>query len=127
MRPDMTTAGFWAAAGERAVKTAAQAIVALIGTGAVGITALDWQQIGSVSATAAAISVLTSLASDRIGASGPSLVGEGRPAPLAADPPTGSTTGGAEPPADTTPGGSPLTGPSIAVRSVTMTPMDPTR
>ena len=76
-RPEMTTGTFWAAALERAVKTAAQVAAALIGTGAVGLTELDWAQIGSVSATAAVLSVLTSLASDRIGpAPGPSMVGE---------------------------------------------------
>ena len=76
MRPAMTTGQFWAATAERAIKTAAQVAAALIGTGAVGITTLDWAQIGSVSATAAVVSVLTSLASDRIGIPGPSLVGE---------------------------------------------------
>ena len=114
MRPEMTTGRFWAAAGERAVKTAAQAAVALIGTGAVGITALDWQQIGSVSATAAAISVLTSLASDRIGASGPSLVGEATIAPAMPVPPV-----------STTPPAAASTGPSQTVRSIAMTPVEP--
>lgn len=76
-RPEMTTGTFWVATLERAVKTAAQVAAALIGTGAVGITELDWAQIGSVSATSAVVSVLTSLASDRIGpAPGPSLMGE---------------------------------------------------
>lgn len=116
MRPEMTTGRFWAAAGERAVKTAAQAAVALIGTGAVGITALDWQQIGSVSATAAAISVLTSLASDRIGASGPSLVGEATTAPAMPVPPVVWLDQG-------TVGAS--TGPSQTVRSIAMTPVEP--
>jgi len=73
----MTTGAFWAAASERAVKTAAQAAVALIGTGAVGITSLDWVQIASIAATAAVVSILTSLASDRLGSQpGPSLVNE---------------------------------------------------
>lgn len=75
-RPEMTTSRFWTATAERAVKTAAQVAAALIGTGAVGITTLDWAQIGSVAATAAVVSVLTSLASDRVGIPGPSLVGE---------------------------------------------------
>nr|WP_314638641.1 holin [uncultured Olsenella sp.] len=53
----------WAlAAGVRAVKTAAQTAVALIGTGAVAITSLDWGQIAAVTATAAVLSVLTSVA-----------------------------------------------------------------
>lgn len=76
MRPEMTTAQFWAATAERAVKTMAQVAAALIGTGAAGVTELDWAQIGSVAATAAVVSVLTSLASDRVGRPGPSLVGE---------------------------------------------------
>lgn len=82
----MTTGRFWASAAERAVKTASQVAVALIGTGAVGVTALDWAQIGSVSATAAVVSVLTSLASDRIGTPGPSLVGEQPTAPATSAP-----------------------------------------
>ena len=46
----------------RAVKTAAQTAVALIGTGAVGFTALDWVKIASVSGVAAVVSLLTSVA-----------------------------------------------------------------
>lgn len=80
-RPEMTTSAFWLAAAERAIKTAAQVAAALIGTGAVGVTELDWQQIGSVAAVAAIVSLLTSLASDRVGAPGPSLVGEPVKAP----------------------------------------------
>lgn len=83
MRPYMTTAEFWLATLERAIKTAAQTAVALIGTGAIGILDVDWRQVASVSALAAIVSVLTSLASDRIGNPGPSLVGEGTvPPPL---------------------------------------------
>ncbi|OFK25341.1 holin [Olsenella sp. HMSC062G07] len=53
----------WAiAALVRSVKTAAQTAVALIGTGAVAITALDWPQIAAVTATAAILSLLTSVA-----------------------------------------------------------------
>jgi len=50
------------AAGIRAIKTAAQTAVALIGTGAVGFTDLDWLHIASVSGVAAVLSLLTSLA-----------------------------------------------------------------
>lgn len=46
----------------RAVKTAAQTAVALIGTELVAITSLDWTQIAAVCATAFVLSVLTSVA-----------------------------------------------------------------
>lgn len=51
-----------AAAGIRAMKTAAQTAASLIGTGAVGFTDLDWVQIASVSGVAAVLSLLTSVA-----------------------------------------------------------------
>lgn len=50
------------AAGVRAVKTAAQTAVALIGTNAVGFTDVDWVAIGSAALLSAIISVLTSVA-----------------------------------------------------------------
>ena len=50
------------AAGIRALKTGAQTLASLIGTGAVGILALDWPQMLSVTATAMVLSVLTSVA-----------------------------------------------------------------
>lgn len=46
----------------RAVKTAAQTAVALIGTNAVGFTDVDWVAIASAALLAAIISVLTSVA-----------------------------------------------------------------
>lgn len=53
----------WAkAAMVRAIKTGAQTLASLIGTGAVGILALDWPQMLSVTATAMVLSVLTSVA-----------------------------------------------------------------
>ncbi|MFT3871055.1 MAG: holin [Nocardioides sp.] len=47
---------------ERATKTAAQAALGLIGTNAVGLTDVDWQQAGSAAALAAISSVLMSVA-----------------------------------------------------------------
>lgn len=53
----------WAkAAGIRALKTAAQTGVALLGTGMVGVLDVDWVQFVSVVALAAIMSMLTSLA-----------------------------------------------------------------
>lgn len=59
----MDTYREWAcAAVSRAVKTGAQCLAGLIGTGAVGVTSLDWPAMLSVTATAMVLSVLTSLA-----------------------------------------------------------------
>ena len=72
----LTEKAFWIAAGERAVKTFAQALVALFVAGVTVLT-IDWQQGLAVAATAALVSILTSIASARIGQwEGPSLAGE---------------------------------------------------
>lgn len=53
---------FWKAAAVRAIKTFAQAMVAQIGAGSIGIVAFDWAGALSVSAMAAVLSLFTSLA-----------------------------------------------------------------
>lgn len=68
---------FVVAAGIRAIKTFAQALIAVIGTGALGVFEVDWQQALSVAAMAAVLSVLTSVASMPFGEKGtPGLPGE---------------------------------------------------
>lgn len=57
----ITSARWWAAAGVRCLKTGAQTLASLIGTGAAGILALDWSQMLGVTATAMVLSLLTSL------------------------------------------------------------------
>jgi hypothetical protein len=59
----LTKSVFWADTAERAVKTFAQTLVALLGAGAVDILHIDWGQRLSVSAGAMLVSVLTSIAS----------------------------------------------------------------
>lgn len=70
----MFSKAFWKAAAERAVKTAAQTAVVLLGADMVDVLSLDWVNIASLSAGAALVSVLTSIASDAVTAQdGPSL------------------------------------------------------
>ena len=55
------TLEFWRYAGERAIKTFAQAAIAALGAGSVGLFSIDYAGLISVSAGAALLSVLTSL------------------------------------------------------------------
>lgn len=61
------TREFWAAATERAVKTVAQTVVAVVGVAGTGLLSVDWVQTLSVAAAAGLASVLTSIAdADRV-------------------------------------------------------------
>lgn len=78
----LTDKHFWLATGERAAKTFCQALVALFVAGVTVLT-IDWQQALGVAGTAALVSVLTSVASLRLGPfEGPSLAGEAVVEPL---------------------------------------------
>jgi tRNA A37 threonylcarbamoyladenosine dehydratase len=57
------TKKFWSFAGERAIKTFAQAAVAVLGTGSIGLLAIDYLTLVSISGGAALLSVLTSIIS----------------------------------------------------------------
>ncbi len=52
---------FWEFAGERAIKTVAQSAVAFLGGGTVGLFAIDYYSLASVSLGAGLLSVLTSI------------------------------------------------------------------
>ena len=56
---------FWNYAGERAIKTVAQAAIAYIGSGTVGLFEIDWTGMASVSLGAGLLSVLTSVATKK--------------------------------------------------------------
>lgn len=57
----MFTKKFWNYSGERSLKTFAQTVIALLGTGSLGIVELGWVSILSVSASAAFVSLMTSM------------------------------------------------------------------
>jgi hypothetical protein len=61
------TITFWKDAAERAIRTAAQALLALWATDVSGVLAVDWVQAGSVSALAALMSLLMSVAATGTG------------------------------------------------------------
>lgn len=63
----MWEARFWKQTVERALRTGAQAILALWGTQVTGILEVDWTQTASVAALAALASVLMSLVATGIG------------------------------------------------------------
>ncbi|TLF74047.1 holin [Nocardia cyriacigeorgica] len=62
----MTTKKFWIQTAERATKTFAQSMLALITIGAT-LTDIDWSTAASISGTAALVSVLTSITSAQFG------------------------------------------------------------
>lgn len=72
----MWTANFWKASGERAVRTFAQALLALLAVGQTTVLTVDWSQAGAVAATAALLSLLTSIVASGVGNTGPSFVNE---------------------------------------------------
>jgi len=53
---------FWSYAGERSIKTVAQAALAFLGSGSIGLFAIDWAGLASVSLGAGLLSLLTSVA-----------------------------------------------------------------
>ena len=52
---------FWSYSGERAIKTVAQAAIAYLGTGSIGLFEVDWAGMASVSLGAGLLSILTSI------------------------------------------------------------------
>jgi len=72
----MFTAQFWKAAAERAVKTLAQTLIAILAVGQTTVLTVDWTQAAAVAATATLLSLLTSVASAGVGNPGPSLASE---------------------------------------------------
>lgn len=63
----MFTIKFWKDAAERAIRTAAQALLALWATDVTGVLAVDWVQAGSVAALASLTSILMSIIATGVG------------------------------------------------------------
>ena len=61
----MFTTEFWSYSGERAIKTVAQAAIAFLGTGSIGLFEIDWVSLTSVSLGAGLLSILTSIVSKK--------------------------------------------------------------
>lgn len=73
----MFTKSFLISALERAVKTVAQALIAVLAATTFDWFSADWQAIAGTAATAGALSLLTSIASAGVGDKGtPSVVAE---------------------------------------------------
>jgi len=71
----MWTSKFWKESTERAVKTFAQTLVALLGAGSLNVLEVDWAQAIGVSVGAGLLSILTSLGSSKVSKEdSPSLV-----------------------------------------------------
>ncbi|GGT74464.1 holin [Streptomyces atratus] len=68
----MFTSAFWLATAERAVRTAAQTLVATLGLDTVGVLDVDWGQGLSLAGSAALLAVLTAIATSGRG-DGPGL------------------------------------------------------
>jgi Putative lactococcus lactis phage r1t holin len=78
--PAMFTTYFWKSALERALKSFAQALLAVVGVGTVGILDVAWAPALSTAAMAGVLSVLTSIASAKVGTpDDPSLVKPAEP------------------------------------------------
>ena len=59
------SAEFWSYAWERSIKTVAQAALAFLGSGSIGLFSIDWVSLASVSLGAGLLSVLTSVISHK--------------------------------------------------------------
>ena len=80
----MFTRQFWTLSAERAVKTFAQALAAVLVTGGASLLTADWTTALSTAGMAMVISILTSVASLRVGPpDSPSMVPTEVPDPVA--------------------------------------------
>jgi hypothetical protein len=81
------TATFWLDAGERAIKTAAQTVLALVGVNVTDVASLNWQEMAITTGVATGLSILTSIVSSGIGEPGTASVLNPAPPDTLKDPP----------------------------------------
>jgi hypothetical protein len=74
MARPLLTLTFWLDAFERAIKTAAQTVLGLIGVNVTDVTSLDWKEIAVATAFTTGLSILTSIVSSGIGEPGTASV-----------------------------------------------------
>ncbi|MFS8477474.1 MAG: holin [Micromonosporaceae bacterium] len=83
----LLSGSFWAQTAERAVKTFAQAAIALLTGDGLGLLTVDWKHVASVAGLAAVVSVLTSVASGPFSQNGtPNLIRPGKAVAQPVDP-----------------------------------------
>jgi hypothetical protein len=87
MARPLFTATFWLDAGERAIKTAAQTMLALVGVNVTDVASLNWQEMAITTAVSTGLSVLTSIVSSGIGEPGSASLLNPAPPDTLEDPP----------------------------------------
>ncbi len=87
MSRPLLTGSFWLDTIERAIKTAAQSMLALVGVNVTDVASLNWQEMLITTGVATGLSVLTSIVSSGIGEPGTaSLLNPAPPDTLDDDP-----------------------------------------
>ena len=72
---------FWRSTFERAVRTFAQALAAVLTAGATDLLSVPWEAALSTAGLAAVLSVLTAVGSAGVGQDGPGVTESARPSP----------------------------------------------
>ncbi|MET8684389.1 holin [Streptomyces sp. NPDC004732] len=69
----MWTAAFWKATTERAIRTFAQALAAVLVAGATSLLDVEWGAAFATAGLAAVLAVLTAIGTSEVGAAGPGI------------------------------------------------------
>ncbi|MEV2252837.1 holin [Streptomyces sp. NPDC050147] len=70
----MWTAGFWKATAERALRTFAQSLAAVLVAGATTLLDVDWQAALATAGMATLLAVLTAVGAAHVGTHGPGIM-----------------------------------------------------